>query len=471
MRLRLALITDALVGGCILGALIAFGQTTQVKRRSPAKNPQTTVPISSQSVIPPSAPTEAPPTAPAPTGAPWTWKDSSGQTRSRADLDQILDQHRQWVVSKEQRGKRADLAGADLSGADLAQAALQQANLAKVNLTGAVLSQANLNGSNLSYADLTRADLEGAKLRKTSLWGAKLVSAQLGLKITPIAAVRAENPEAFNLTPTERLTERLKAGADLNGANLQGSDLTDAWFADADLDLTVYEASKDPQITGIARAKHLDLITYAEDPEALVRLRKEFSDGGFVQAENKITYALNRREAAEEPFQWRWFRRIAFDWTCQYGMNPGRPLKILGLVWLVMSGFYLLFMHLKRPSGIFVEATRESCGRERNWRFQVQLPRARGRVDTRAKGAAPRPGSWLRREWRLARAAMFFSLISAFNIGYQELNIGQWLKMLTRREYDLQAAGWVRTAAGTQSLVSVYMLALWVLTFFGHPFE
>ncbi|MGO9269579.1 MAG: hypothetical protein ACLQOO_04885 [Terriglobia bacterium] len=66
---------------------------------------------------------------------------------------------------------------------------------------------------------------------------------------------------------------------------------------------------------------------------------------------------------------------------------------------------------------------------------------------------------------------MFFSLISAFDIGYQELNIGQWLKMLSRREYDLKAAGWVRTAAGTQSLVSVYLLALWVLTYFGHPLE
>ncbi len=152
-------------------------------------------------------------------------------------------------------------------------------------------------------------------------------------------------------------------------------------------------------------------------------------------------------------------------------MNPGRPLKILGLVWLVMSGFYLLFMHLKGPSGIHVEATCELGGRERKWRFPLRLPHTRDTADSRAKGATPRPGRWLRREWRLARAAMFFSLISAFDIGYQELNIGQWLKMLSRREYDLKAAGWVRTAAGTQSLVSVYLLALWVLTYFGHPLE
>jgi hypothetical protein len=35
----------------------------------------------------------------------------------------------------------------------------------------------------------------------------------------------------------------------------------------------------------------------------------------------------------------------------------------------------------------------------------------------------------------------------------------------------LRATGWVRTVAGIQSLLSVYLLALWVLTYFGRPFE
>jgi hypothetical protein len=35
----------------------------------------------------------------------------------------------------------------------------------------------------------------------------------------------------------------------------------------------------------------------------------------------------------------------------------------------------------------------------------------------------------------------------------------------------LRATGWVRTVAGIQSLLSVYLLALWVLTYFGQPFE
>ena len=70
----------------------------------------------------------------------------------------------------------------------------------------------------------------------------------------------------------------------------------------------------------------------------------------------------------------------------------------------------------------------------------------------------------------MLRAAMFFSLMSAFNISFRDINFGRWLRMLTKREYDLKAVGWARTVSGFQSLVSVYLIALWVLTYFGRPF-
>ena len=66
--------------------------------------------------------------------------------------------------------------------------------------------------------------------------------------------------------------------------------------------------------------------------------------------------------------------------------------------------------------------------------------------------------------------AVFFSLMSAFNIGFREIDFGRWLRLLPRTEFDLKAKGWMRTVAGFQSLLSVY-LALWVLSYFGRPFE
>ena len=42
---------------------------------------------------------------------------------------------------------------------------------------------------------------------------------------------------------------------------------------------------------------------------------------------------------------------------------------------------------------------------------------------------------------------------------------------MQKRPYTLRATGWVRAASGLQSLLSVYLLALWALTYFGRPFE
>jgi hypothetical protein len=61
--------------------------------------------------------------------------------------------------------------------------------------------------------------------------------------------------------------------------------------------------------------------------------------------------------------------------------------------------------------------------------------------------------------------SLHFSLLSAFSLGWRELNVGTWIARLQSREYTLRATGWVWTVSGIQSLLSVYLLALWVLTY------
>lgn len=67
--------------------------------------------------------------------------------------------------------------------------------------------------------------------------------------------------------------------------------------------------------------------------------------------------------------------------------------------------------------------------------------------------------------------ALYFSLLSAFHIGWRDFNVGNWISRMQPREYTLRATGWVRVASGLQSLISVYLLALALLTYFGRPFE
>jgi hypothetical protein len=222
------------------------------------------------------------------------WKDSSRNTHSLSDLAEILRKHQEWINSGYKSGTPADLKGADLTGAELGRA----------NLTYANLTHAKLIRSNLSDADLTGANLGRA----------------------------------------------------------------------------LFEPKVLPGLRAIATAENLELLTYSDNPDGLVQLRKKFEDGGFREQERKITYALKRGEV-ELSCEKRASRKLRdeeaarpivsssdsvlancgsfvlntmfFDWTCQYGMSPGRPL-ILGLLqWLLCSALYFGFMHTSGHAGLY----------------------------------------------------------------------------------------------------------------------
>lgn len=73
--------------------------------------------------------------------------------------------------------------------------------------------------------------------------------------------------------------------------------------------------------------------------------------------------------------------------------------------------------------------------------------------------------------WNAFWWAAYFALIYAVNIGFQQFTPGDWIRRMQAREYTLEAVGWVRVVAGVQSVLSVYLLAIWVLTQFGRPFD
>lgn len=353
----------------------------------------------------------------------WTWKDGEGRSHTRAELNEILEKNRDWVKSGEKSGESANLFHANLSGA----------NLSGVNLIGAFLEDANLILANLIGANLADARLREAQLKDASLrW-----------------------------------------------ANLSGA---------------TFEPKSLPEVRGIAAASNLELVTYGDSPDALVQLRKQFQDGGFREQERKITYALKRREAellwegckarktGDKTRAILWsadsnlancgsfiLNRVFFDWTCQYGMSPGRPLSLGVVLWLLCSLVYFGIIHTSSSkTGLFrvyhqsLELEADPSAHKEVIRIQAQKIAQHSLLG----------GIWefLVRECSLLLPSMFFSLMSAFNIGFRDINFGRWLRLLTRQEFDMKAVGWARVVAGWQSLISVYFIALWVLTYFGRPF-
>lgn len=162
---------------------------------------------------------------------------------SEEELEQVLDEHLEWVNSGGQRGKRANLeranlVGADLHGVNLAEANLYQANLSKANLQGAGLSKANLQGAmmggvNLQKASLWESDLQGARISLANLQGANLSQANLYR-----ANLRESNLQGANMTRAYLHEARLSL-SDLQGAILGRADLQDATMHHA----VLYEAN------------------------------------------------------------------------------------------------------------------------------------------------------------------------------------------------------------------------------------
>ncbi len=146
-------------------------------------------------------------------------------------------------------------------------------------------------------------------------------------------------------------------------------------------------------------------------------------------------------------------------------MSPGKPLRILGLLVPLFAIFYWLALQTPTGSegGIWAVWAADRVDKDDGDKEPVLLTRV-------AWPDGPGPRLVLSPRDALA-FALYFSALSAFQIGWRELNIGTWLTRLQPREYALRATRWVRPVSGIEAVISVYLIALWALTYFGRPFE
>ena len=359
------------------------------------------------------------------------FKDRAAPTET--ELRKIFSDHRIWSTTKGKQGKKADLSGADL----------RKANLKEAQLDSAILREANLNGVNLSKIDLRGADLRGASLRETDLSGARLNTAKLSdADLSRAVLIKADLRES-----------------DLTGADISGTDLSGAMLNDSNLTKVKFQPDIIPPIRDIAFAENLSKLKYNKSRQALTELREGFKAAGLRRQEREVTYAINHIQRKR---LWRnqdsdvlnriesVFYLVFFELTCAYGMSPGRLI-------LILFGFIVVFT-------IPYYRSLSSDGEDGIW--IIWIP-DRVRKDI----GAPEPVRLNGKGITVLKMALYFSVLSAFSIGWRELNVGNWISRLQKYEYSLRATGWVRMASGLQSLISVYLLALWVLTFFGRPFE
>lgn len=410
---------------------------------------------------------------------PYYWRETyRGPCKSRNELDKIVNQHRQWIESNRTAGKRADLHGAilsddDLSNVDLWGADLSGTVLIGANLSGAIFGLRSQNGQ-ISKAPpgswvLAPPQIVSVEIRDENGNVTSSSSSQTDLQHSNIsdADLRGSDLSYSRLDYSTLINSDLSnadlTGASLNHAYLVGTKLDHANLSNVDLYGAILEPSSVDHVVGIESAKNLDAVAFETNPSGLIQLRTLLRDQGLQEQERKLTYAINHQRARIASSAERWFQYIAFDFTCQYGMNPGRCLRIIAVLWISFAAFFYVSIHKK--GWMRLRITRRFGNKERV-REKLMWPQP----DIKHQGMR-RLIARLKFEWRAVRASVFFSLVNAFSIGYREFSIGQWLLLLSKRQYEIKPARWARSAAGAQSLLTVYLFALWILTYFGHPFD
>lgn len=358
--------------------------------------------------------------------SPWTGRLSNKSKISQQDITQLIKLHEKWINSKGLSGKRFDLRGAFLKC---------------VNLDGADLRGALLQDADMSHASLVKANLGCIDLEKPQ---------------NACATTGGDAPINTDLTHAKLCSADL-SNADLTSAILRRTNIEDADFTDSKLFNVLYEPKPyQPDFYSISRANNLDTLRYDKTPNGLEGLRSTFRAHGYKKQDRELTYAIRHSELTilyNEGHVFRYFFSYAFfEFPCKWGLEPSRCMYILSLqialFWIIYS-CALLFPFFQGSI------------------HEVHYPnKLRGGQPSSTLGLLKKP--WYFKIFR----ALQFSILSAFNIGWHNLSISEWLSRIQLQNYRLEATGWVRATSGFQALLGIYLFGLWWATAFGgNPFD
>ncbi|BAY87930.1 pentapeptide repeat-containing protein (plasmid) [Calothrix parasitica NIES-267] len=134
-----------------------------------------------------------------------------------------------WEIVN-QRVKKRNLSGVNLSNTYLSSANLEHANLQGANFSGANLEDANFSDANLEDANFRGANLQYANFRNANLQYANFRSANLRGTYLRLANLGDANLQGANLE------DAYLSGANLEDTNLSGANLTNTNFSNAKLE-------------------------------------------------------------------------------------------------------------------------------------------------------------------------------------------------------------------------------------------
>lgn len=404
-------------------------------------------------------------------------KLGDGTKLTRKNLHNILINHRKWLFSEGKKGMRANFENAYFKGVDLTGEVFNRAKMSNVTIEDSIFNEAKFYLADLRGAKFVNTQLNNSMFIKTKLQNSGFDSCKINT--STFSQVDANSATFFACD----LVEALLIWSDFNHAAFIKSKLHNSILGECSLEKTAFSSSeligtmlmelnlehtffrninferaqldlmrgKLPPVAMLSTCNNFLSISYTFTPNSLHELRSLARDAGLKTKERELTHAIMNNARTKTYGHFRSFlTNILFELPSGWGLYPGRPLVIMLCLIPFFAIPYLIALYKPGPAGIY-----------RSWSADP-VPNGTGKGGQIERLDANRSAVDIN--------AIYFSILSAFHIGWRDLNVGTWITRVQPNEYTLRATGWVRTVSGIQSLISVYLLALAILTYFGRPF-
>lgn len=353
-----------------------------------------------------------------------------------------------------------DVGRADLCGARIKGLTFRGADLRYSRLMGARIELSDLSGVNLSWAYLERAGLSenhasSAVPRPGRAYNADFRGALLYdndfagwyFADSDMRFVDAARNDMSNAT----LDGVSLAGSTLRDMNMKNSNLSRAKFGH---NLLSIKPGDLPLLATLRDAEGLTSLHRNTDTlSTLWQMREGLRQAGLPASAAEVGYAaqaLPHRDSGQDLSSKQYFedeaKAIFLGLPYGYGLRPERAFLIGGLMIPLFSSLYIysLFEAARgRTKGIWLKF--------------------RPIDDNAAKLYTPVLLS--NRNANPYLIGIWFSILSAFRIGWRDISVGEWIARLQTADYSFHSDGWVRTVSGLQSLLSVYLLTLVVASY------
>jgi uncharacterized protein YjbI with pentapeptide repeats len=363
----------------------------------------------------------------------------------------------------------ANLRSSNFSSSDAENVKLLWSKLEKASFSNSNLKNANFSHARLNNADLEEANLVGALLYKANLDGTNLSKATFGCskddpsKCTDITSASFHGPSCLynHNKMTVECDEKKLVFTNFKGAN--------------NIKSLVYDYSS-----------HLNF------PPTLISLRKHLRENGFEREAREITYVIQRGLDEEALFDsskkstsdilGAFVRKVAFDYTVEYGVSPSNALVILLYTLIGFSFVYMLMLRAQVYSNskylgyiLLITPKVIAPGRlniveyeDGIFKSESLLRVVHEYLNTLLPDVSSRKLN-IKHYFYLYRHAFWFSALSSFHFGWRDLNVGGWLARLQPKQFTYKPMYLFRVLSGVQSLVCIYLLAIFVLSYFGNP--